>query len=91
LWGFGYVLFELPNSFIKRRLEIPPGRNVTGVKGVVFTFVDQADSVVDCMVFMLFFYIPGAKEAALIFITGTTVHYGVNVLLFGVGLKHQLG
>jgi len=24
--GFAYVLFELPNSFIKRRLDIAPGK-----------------------------------------------------------------
>lgn len=28
--GFAYVLFELPNSFIKRRLDIPCGKTVRG-------------------------------------------------------------
>lgn len=36
--GFAYVLFELPNSFIKRRLDIPSGKTVRGIKGCVFFF-----------------------------------------------------
>lgn len=89
VWGFGYVLFELPNSYIKRRLNIPPGKNAAGFRGILFTFIDQADSVIGCMVFMLFFYVPGAAEAFMIFLVGTGVHYFVNILLFGVGLKTQ--
>lgn len=89
LWGFGYVLFELPNSYVKRRLNIPPGRNASGLKGILFTFIDQADSVIGCMVFMLFFYVPSVTEAVLIFLVGTGVHYVVNVLLFGIRLKNQ--
>ena len=34
--GVAYMLFELPNSFIKRRLEIPDGKTERGVKGKIF-------------------------------------------------------
>lgn len=45
LMGVAYMIFELPNSFIKRRLEIPDGKTINGVKGKVFLIVDQVDSL----------------------------------------------
>ena len=91
LWGFGYVLFELPNSYIKRRIDIAPGKNASGWKGFLFLFMDQADSVLGCMVFMLAFYRPSVQEALMIFVLGVGIHYIVNILLFLVGLKKQAG
>ncbi len=91
LWGFGYVLFELPNSYIKRRIDIAPGKNAFGWKGLCFLFVDQADSVLGCMVFMLVFYRPSAQEALMIFVLGVGIHYAINILLYLVGLKNQAG
>ncbi len=91
LWGLGYVLFELPNSYVKRRIDIPPGENRTGFTGHLFKFIDQADSVLGCMIFMLFFYIPTPLEAAALFVAGVIIHYLINILLFLVGLKNQAG
>jgi hypothetical protein len=36
-------LAELPNSFAKRRLRIPPGGTVGGLRGVIFFVWDQVD------------------------------------------------
>ena len=41
--GGAAMLSELPNSFIKRRFEIAPGRAAKGWKGVVFYVYDQID------------------------------------------------
>ena len=41
--GVAAMLSELPNSFIKRRFEIAPGRAAKGWKGVVFYVYDQVD------------------------------------------------
>ena len=41
--GIAAMLSELPNSFIKRRFEIVPGRAAKGWKGVVFYVYDQID------------------------------------------------
>ncbi len=90
VWGLGYVLFELPNSYIKRRIDIPPGTNKPGMVGILFTFIDQADSVLGCMIFMLVFYVPTPMDAVAFFILGVMVHYAVNILLFLVGLKRQM-
>ncbi|NNG00038.1 MAG: CDP-archaeol synthase [Desulfobacteraceae bacterium] len=91
LWGFGYVLFELPNSFVKRRLTIAPGKSGGGFTGLLFTFIDQADSVVGCLIFMLFFFKPSLNQVVILFIMGTGIHYIVNILLYLVGLKKQAG
>ena len=44
--GMAAMLSELPNSFIKRRLDIAPGRSTVGVAGLIFYFLDQVDMVV---------------------------------------------
>jgi CDP-archaeol synthase len=41
--GVAAMLSELPNSFIKRRFDIAPGRGAKGWKGVVFYVYDQID------------------------------------------------
>jgi hypothetical protein len=41
--GVAAMLSELPNSFIKRRFDIAPGRGARGWKGVVFYVYDQID------------------------------------------------
>jgi len=41
--GVAAMLSEWPNSFIKRRLEIAPGRAANGWKGMIFYVYDQID------------------------------------------------
>lgn len=91
LLGFGYVLLELPNSYIKRRIDIAPGKNARGGIGLLFLFLDQADSVAGCLLLMLVFFRPRPAEVLTIFIIGVGIHYIVNILLYMVGLKKQAG
>jgi len=85
--GFAYVLSELPNSFIKRRLGIESGKN----GGIIQTFFDQADSVIGCVLFMPLYYPLTLIEAAGILVIATATHYVVNVLLFFMKLRGQKG
>lgn len=91
VWGFGYVLFELPNSFIKRRIDINPGKQGRGLTGKMFTIIDQADSVIGCSLFMLLFYRPSWTDLIVIILLATGFHYVINILLYLVGLKKQAG
>ena len=91
IWGFGYVFFELPNSYIKRRIDISPGKQGSGIIGKVFTVIDQTDSVIGCVIFMMVFYVPAFKDAIAIIILATLFHYIINILLYLVGLKKQAG
>ncbi|MQL49351.1 MULTISPECIES: CDP-archaeol synthase [Photorhabdus] len=45
LAGLGYVLFELPNSWLKRRLGAPPGQHPKQNKQLFILF-DQLDSAI---------------------------------------------
>lgn len=89
LWGLAYVLAELPNSYIKRRIDIDPGKNVTGFKGFIFTIADQADSIIGSVICIALFHPLTMKDAMGILITGTLLHLVVNMALFSVGLKKQ--
>lgn len=50
IFGVGYGLGELPNSFLKRRLAITAGRTGAGLLGGFFFLLDQADSVIAALV-----------------------------------------
>jgi len=92
LCGLAYVVFELPNSYIKRRVDIKPGKNAKGVVGLFFLVLDQADSVLGVAIVMPVFA-PNLSflDCFFLFLTGTAVHYLINVLLYFVRLKKQLG
>ncbi|MBQ8083138.1 MAG: CDP-archaeol synthase, partial [Clostridia bacterium] len=51
LFGFAYALFELPNSFAKRRVDIRPGMTTKkkGLIGKLFFVIDQIDSMFGVM------------------------------------------
>ena len=96
-WGLGlfmglaYILAELPNSFIKRRIEIPPGQNVSGFKGKFFMVVDQVDSSFGCAVALCLAIPMTLLDVLTVAALGGLFHYLFAVLLFYVGLKKQRG
>jgi CDP-diacylglycerol--serine O-phosphatidyltransferase len=60
LAGLGYMLGELPNSFVKRRLGIAPG--ATPARGRLgFVLMDQLDSGIGCA--LAFALLPGLSWA----------------------------
>lgn len=90
-WGFCYVLAELPNSFIKRRLAIEAGAEGQGVLGLFFKLLDQSDSVMGCLLGMQLFYRSSLVDAGVILLLATGFHFAANLLLFAGGLKQQAG
>ncbi len=89
LWGLGYALAELPNSFMKRRLGVDPGANVSGLRGVMFLLIDQGDSVLGCLAALYVFYRYTWLTGLLLFLIGIGVHLAVNAGLYLIGLKKQ--
>jgi len=85
--GLAYVLFELPNSFVKRRLNLPPGQS----GGAVQTFFDQADSVIGYLLFLPLIYPLSWQEALGVFVIATATHYLFNIILFHMKLRGQKG
>lgn len=85
--GLGYILAELPNSFVKRRLDIKAGKGDTGLKGKIFLVVDQGDSVLGCLLAMYAYWNPSLYVFFLTLATGTGIHLLVNGLLNLAKLK----
>jgi len=91
VWGLAYVLAELPNSFLKRRVDIPPGKNARGIKGLLFLALDQADSVIGCVLVLPLFSSISWVDALVLIVLGSIAHYLTNLGLFVVHLKKQAG
>ena len=55
--GLAYAIFELPNSFLKRRFDVVPGKTSKGIMKFVFILLDQCDSIIGCvLVIVMVFY-----------------------------------
>lgn len=84
--GFAYVIFELPNSFIKRKLGIQPGKLPERNK-FIFALMDQADSVIGCA--LAYYVVEGIDWAFVIILigVGTSIHLVLNYFLYKMGIR----
>ncbi len=90
LFGFMYMLFELPNSFIKRRLGIECGKTNTNIIGKLFFVIDQIDSLIGVMLILVIFAkISWKQYFAYIFIGGFT-HIMVNLFLYKIKVRRNV-
>lgn len=90
LFGFMYMLFELPNSFIKRRLDIECGKTNTNIIGKLFFVIDQIDSLIGVMLILVIFAkISWKQYFAYIFIGGFT-HIMVNLFLYKIKVRRNV-
>ena len=87
--GLGYALGELPNSFIKRRLDIAPGGNPGGLAGTICYVADQADSVLGVTLLLALLYAPPAEVLLALLAAGSAVHIVFDQCLYLTGVKHR--
>lgn len=71
--ALGYILGELPNSFVKRRLGIAPGARSRTASAIQYV-IDQADSAVAVAIVLGFFSEVSASDVVAIAVAGTGVH-----------------
>jgi hypothetical protein len=90
LLGLGYALFELPNSFLKRRLGITPGKTISGAWRAFFIILDQADSIFGCALVVWLFYDLGIGLYLLYVLVGAFTHIIFNMLLYFCKLRKNL-
>ena len=90
LLGLAYSLFELPNSFLKRRIGITPGKTTSGFYKAFFVFLDQADSIFGCALVVWFFYDLGILLYFLYVLIGAATHIIINMLLYFAGLRKNM-
>jgi CDP-archaeol synthase len=75
--GVTYVVAELPNSFVKRRLGIAPGTSALHARAAQYV-VDQLDSVAACAVAIRAFYRIDAVDAVASALLGAAFHVAVE-------------
>ena len=88
-WGaLGFMAGELPNSFLKRRLGIPPGAAAEGrVYAPLFFVVDRIDSIVG-LILALMVAVPVPWGTWLVVVlVGPALHGLFSVALFRLGVK----
>ena len=90
LLGLGYSLFELPNSFLKRRLGIEPGKTMKGWQKVLFVFLDQADSIFGCVLVVCLFHPLPVWFYFVYVIVGAVTHIIFNMLLYFAHLRKNM-
>ena len=90
LLGLFYALFELPNSFVKRRIGIKPGKPATGATKAAFVFIDQADSIFGCALVVWFFYNLGLLRYIGFVVVGAGTHIVINMLLYFAHLRKNM-
>lgn len=90
LLGLAYSLFELPNSFLKRRLEIEPGKTTKGIKKIFFIFLDQADSIFGTFLVVSMFYKLTIIQYIFYVLLGAFTHIIINMLLYLAKLRKNM-
>ena len=81
--GVSTVAGELPNSFLKRRLDIAPGTQ----RNAALTVFDQADFVVTAWLLLRPVYRMPAREAAEVFTIVAAVHVPINLIGRVLGVR----
>ncbi|NNG07217.1 MAG: CDP-archaeol synthase [Desulfobacteraceae bacterium] len=88
--GLGMTIGELPNSFLKRRFEIPPGKSRKGPLGVVFFIYDQVDLAIGIWVFLYFLVRPSPWLVFWSFLLTLALHLAISSVGYLLGMRKTL-
>ena len=88
LLGLAYALAELPNSYVKRRLGIAPGKRPVRNRAW-FALADQADSAIGCALVYGWALRLNAMTILLLVAVGPAVHLVVNYSLYLMRLRKE--
>jgi len=85
--GFGFMAGELPNSFIKRQLDVAPGAAADGWRGVPHFLFDRFDSGLGMLTALsLAVHVPWLSWLYVL-LFGLFIHWSFSVVMFRLGLK----
>ena len=90
LIGFGMTVGELPNSFLKRRFGIPPGKSRAGPLGVAFFISDQVDLTIGIWVFLFFLIRPSLWLVLWSLLLTLALHLAVSSVGYLLGMRKTL-
>lgn len=89
--GLFYSLGELPNSFIKRKLGIPPGeKSKKETERRFFWVLDNIDSIIFCLICLVFIYQINPVYLIGILFLGSIIHFMTDFLMFKIKIKQSL-
>ena len=87
LLGAAVVLGELPNSVLKRRLDIAPGERAASPLGIALAIHDQADFVLGAWPLLWPVWRMSPRHVAEAFTIVAAVHLGVNLVGYALGAR----
>ena len=88
--GLGFMLGELPNSFVKRQLDVAPGHPPRGrVTGLVSFVVDRLDSIIGMLLAISLAAPTPWMTWVLVIVIGPAIHFAFSVLLYKLGVKER--
>jgi hypothetical protein len=94
-WGAllatGYLAGELPNSFLKRQLDIAPGAGGRGALGPLFWVIDQVDSLLGALAAIALVWRPPMPLVLAAIAMTLIIHPLVTWLMKALGLKARVG
>lgn len=87
--GIVYLLAELPNSYVKRKLNIPNGGHSEKYK-VLQIIIDRADSLVG--IFLYYYLVTDCPfwDCSILFISAMIIAFLTSVLLFSLNIKRSI-
>ena len=84
--GIMYGLGELPNSYVKRRLGVPPGKTSQRFK-YTFIMIDHLDSNIPCYLYIWLLSDVSAADITLFSMLTVFIHFSVNYILYLCGIR----
>ncbi len=89
LLGLSFVFFELPNSFMKRKMGIAPGEKATKNK-FFFNFIDKADSALGVSLMYCYLKGLGFSTFVILFFGALMTHFIFSTILFRLRIKESV-
>ncbi len=90
LMGLGMAVGELPNSFVKRQLDVAPGKRKRGLLGFAFFLLDQVDLAIGIWVFLFFLIRPSLFLVAWSFLLTIVLHVAISTVGYLLGMRETV-
>lgn len=88
LAGFGFMAGELPNSFVKRQLDIAPGSGSPRTASATLQFViDRLDSGIGMLVVVSLIVPTPWTTWGVVLLVGPIIHWSFSIVMFRLGVK----
>jgi hypothetical protein len=88
--GFGFMAGELPNSFLKRQLDVEPGgAPVGGIASAAQFVLDRFDSGIGMLTALSLAVDVPWLTWVYVLLGGSFIHWSFSVVMFRLGLKQR--